>query len=132
MTNPNGITIIIGSTTLTPSLAPQVTQQETVHFKLGEDITVGEIDLYFDHPERLVGSPNPLHVGRPDGASVVIDTYAPKGIINYSERPYDERPPQQANPRGGQTSPKPPPKGGGDVVTGGLDVTTEPPPPPEE
>ena len=131
MTTPDGITIIIGSASLAPALAPKVTQDEPVHFKLGEDITVEEVDIYFDHPERLVGSPNPLQVRRPNGASVVIDTYAPKGIINYSDRPFVERPPEQANPRGGQASPKPPPKGGGDVVTGGLDVTTEPPPPPK-
>ncbi len=122
MTTPNSITIIIGSTSLTPTLAPQVTQGETVHFKLGEGVE--ELDLYFDHPSSLVGSPNPLHVGRTDGASVVIAADAPKGIINYGDRPYGERPPEQANP-------KSPPKGGGDVVTGGLDVTTEPPPPPK-
>jgi hypothetical protein len=132
MTTPDGITIIIGSASLAPALAPKVTQDETVHFKLGEDITVEEVDIYFDHPERLVGSPNPLQVRRPNGASVVIATDAPKGIINYSDRPYGESPLEQAHRRGGQTSPKPPPKGGGDVVTGGLDVTTEPPPPPEE
>jgi hypothetical protein len=128
MTTPDGITIIIGSNSLTPTLAPKVTQKETVHFKLGEGVE--ELDLYFDHPSRLVGSPNPLHVGRNDDARVIIAEDAPKGIIHYSDRPYVERPPQQANPRGGQTSPRPP-RGEHDVVTGGLDVTTEPPPPPK-
>jgi hypothetical protein len=116
MTTP--ITITILSTGLDPALPPRLTQGDTVHFKLGEG--VGPTDVYFDHPSRLVGSPNPLHVG-PEGASVTIASDAPKGHIDYGPVPQGQaRPPRQV-----------PPRGGGDVVTGGLDVTTEPPPPPK-